>query len=291
MFISDNWQDYELIDSGDGEKLERWGKTTVVRPEPAAFWPHEPWPETDAFYTRSGTGGGKWTLRRPLPDKWRIAYGLKNGPKLVFSLSSMGFKHTGVFPEQAANWDYLCAEVMRLKESGKSPRLLNLFAYTGGATLAMAAAHPAEIVHVDAAKGMLGKARDNLKLSRLDDVTVRFLADDAEKFVKREIRRGRRYDGIVLDPPTYGRGPGGEMWRLEEHLFLLLSQLSQLLPDAGPAFVLLNTYSGLTPSNAETCLKLALAKHGGTYETDELGLHGTLRGIPLSLGLTTRWTR
>lgn len=291
MFISDRWQDYELIDTGNGEKLERWGSTVVTRPEPAAIWSHDDWPAADAFYTRSDKGGGRWTLRRPLPDQWQIGYRLKDGPGLTFSLSNMGFKHTGVFPEQASNWDHLHAEVTRLKNAGISPRLLNLFAYTGGATLAMAAAKPAEIVHVDAAKGMLAKARDNLCLSRLDDVTVRFIADDVEKFVKRELRRGRQYHGIVLDPPTYGRGPGGEMWRLEDQLYPLLQRLCTLLTEKGPAFLLLNTYSGLTAGNAETCLRQALGPHGGRYETAELGLPCTQRKIVLSLGVTTRWQR
>lgn len=291
MFLSDRWQDYELIDTGNGEKLERWSGITAVRPEPAAVWPHDAWPQADAYYERSDTGGGRWVIKKRLPSSWRIAYTLAGGPALVFALDSMGFKHTGVFPEQASNWDFIYAEVTRIRALRTQPCFLNLFAYTGGATLAMAAAGAAEVVHVDAAKGMLARAKENQNLSGLTGAKVRYLADDAVKFVKRELRRGRRYDGIVLDPPTYGRGPTGEMWRIEAQLYALLADLAMLLPESGPAFMVLNTYSGMTEKNVDTCMRLALDGRGGVHETDELGLIASRRTLPLSLGVTTRWTR
>lgn len=291
MFLSDRWLDYELIDTGDGEKLERYGSITMTRPEPAAIWPHQPWPAVDAVYTRSATGGGSWALAKKLPARWRIGYDLVDqGPRLVFSLENMSFKHTGVFPEQAANWDFLYRDVRRLQAAGKSPRLLNLFAYTGGASLAMAAAQPAEVVHVDAAKGMLERAKINQQLSHLADVTIRYLADDVEKFVRRELRRGRRYDGIVLDPPTYGRGPNGEMWRIEDKLATLLDALRALLND-GPAFLVLNTYSGFSVRNVQTLVDKTLFALQGDVEVSELALPVTRQNGALSLGITARWTR
>lgn len=291
MFLSDRWLDYELIDTGDGEKLERYGTITMTRPEPSAIWQHAAWPAVDAIYTRSATGGGSWTLKKKLPARWRIGYDLiDQGPRLVFSLENMGFKHTGVFPEQASNWDFVYREVRRLQTQGKSPRLLNLFAYTGGATLAMAAANPTEVVHVDAAKGMLERAKINQHLSRLDEVTIRYLTDDAEKFVKRELRRGRRYDGIVLDPPTYGRGPNGEMWRIEDKLSALLATLATLLND-GPAFLVLNTYSGFSVRNVQTLMDKTMPTRQGKVDVAELALPVTMQGGALSLGITARWTR
>ena len=213
--IAKEWQDYEVIDTGNKEKLERWNQTILRRPDPVAIWPIEDeraWNKADAVYHRSKSGGGHWEMKKPVKEFWTIGY-----KGLRFKISPTGFKHTGLFPEQASNWDFMANKI---KESKRDDlRILNLFAYTGGATMACSKAGAKEVVHVDASKGMIQWAKENMQLSNLQDHTIRFIVDDCIKFVKREQRRGRKYDGIVMDPPSYGRGPNGELWKLEEELF------------------------------------------------------------------------
>ncbi len=278
------WRDFEIIAAGDGEKLERWGEYTLRRPEPQAVWPmDQPWPEADAVYHRSKSGGGQWEFKRKLPRRWEIGYG-----DLKFNVEPTGFKHTGLFPEQAANWDYMTGKIIK---SGFSPNVLNLFAYTGGATTACAAAG-ASVCHVDAAKGMVSRAKENLELSGLGDKPVRFLVDDAVKFVKREIRRGNKYDAVIMDPPSYGRGPSGELWKIEDTLFELTDLCSQALVD-NPLFVLINSYAtSLSPVVAANILDLVMKrKFGGDVEAFEIGLDIRDRKLVLPCGFTGRWER
>jgi len=285
MQIATDWNDYELIDAGDGEKLERWGPFVLRRPDPQAIWPKTlgpaDWNRADARYLRSSSGGGHWEFRRPLPERWTIAYG-----SLSFYIRPTGFKHTGLFPEQAVNWNWLRE---RLERAGRPIRALNLFAYTGGATLACAAAG-AEVCHVDAAKGIVQWAKENLQLSGLGNRPVRFLVDDALKFVQREKRRGRTYDVIVLDPPSYGRGPGGEVWKLEDDLYRFLEACAGLLSDR-PLLVLLNSYTtGLSPAVLGNLLALTFGKGGrGRITTDEIGLPVGSTGLVLPAGAFGRW--
>lgn len=243
MRLSDKWQDYCLIDTSDGERLERWGDVTLIRPDPQIIWKCSgeapEWRTAHAKYNRSSSGGGSWDYRRKLPESWQIKYG-----ELTFMVKPTGFKHTGLFPEQAVNWDY-CMNAIR--GADRPINVLNLFAYTGGATLACAAAG-ASVCHVDAVKGMVDWARTNAKLSGLSDKPIRWIVDDAQKFISREIRRGNHYDGIILDPPSYGRGTNGEMWKLEDCIYDLMESCTQLLSDK-PLFVLLNSYTtGLSAS-------------------------------------------
>lgn len=285
MQIATDWNDYELIDAGDGEKLERWGPFVLRRPDPQAIWPKTlgptDWDRADARYLRSSSGGGRWEFRRLLPERWTIAYG-----PLSFYIRPTGFKHTGLFPEQAVNWNWLRE---RLSRAGRPIRALNLFAYTGGATLACAAAG-AEVCHVDAAKGIVQWAKENLQLSGLGDRPVRFLVDDALKFVQREKRRGRTYDVIVLDPPSYGRGPSGEVWKLEDDLYRFLDACVGLLSDR-PLLVLLNSYTtGLSPAVLGNLLTLTFGKGGrGFITTDEIGLPVGKTGLVLPAGAFGRW--
>lgn len=285
MWIADQWQDYQVLDTSDGEKLERWGQYILVRPDPQVIW-NTPkrsrgWKNYDARYARSNTGGGQW-LNRNLPERWQIGYG-----ELNFNLKPMNFKHTGVFPEQAVNWDFMAAKI---RAAGRPVRVLNLFAYTGGATLACAAAG-ASVVHVDAAKGMVQWARDNAKLSGLEGAPVRWIVDDCKKFLEREIRRGSRYDGIVMDPPSYGRGPGGEVWKLEESVYELCRLAAQVL--AGDAlFLLLNSYTtGLSASVMEYLLAVTAGARGGKTSSSEIGLPVTANGLVLPQGSTAIWER
>ena len=241
MWISDGWKDYELLDCGGGERLERWGKYTLVRPDPQAIWRpegrHPGWRKHDARYQRSSTGGGQW-VKKELPERWTLGY-----KGLTFNIKPMNFKHTGLFPEQAANWDFA---MERIRSAGRPINVLNLFAYTGGATVACAAAG-ASVCHVDAARGMVSWARENAKSSGLEDAPIRWIVDDCGKFVEREIRRGRRYDAVIMDPPSYGRGPSGEIWKLEENLFPFVELVTQVLSDQ-PLFFLINSYTtGLAP--------------------------------------------
>ena len=285
MWIADGWKDYELLDCGGGEKLERWGDQILVRPDPQAIWESDRknrgWRTANARYSRSSTGGGHWDKNK-LPENWPIAY--KN---LRFQVKPMNFKHTGLFPEQAANWDFAMDQIRR---AGRPIRVLNLFAYTGGATLACAAAG-ASVVHVDAAKGMVQWARDNAKLSGLEGAPVRWIVDDCKKFLEREIRRGSRYDGIVMDPPSYGRGPGGEVWKLEESVYELCRLAAQVL--AGDAlFLLLNSYTtGLSASVMEYLLAVTAGARGGKTSSSEIGLPVTANGLVLPQGSTAIWER
>jgi len=236
MWIADNWKDIEVLDCTDGEKLERWGDKIVVRPEPQAIWQtertHRGWKTCDGRYERSRTGGGQW-VKSDLPERWQVRYG-----DLAFHVGPMNFKHMGLFPEQATNWDFLREKITT---ASRPLEVLNLFAYTGGATVAAATAG-ASVCHVDAAKGMVAWGKENAKLSGLDAAPIRWIVDDCIKFVQREIRRGRRYDGIIMDPPSYGRGPDGEVWKLEENLYPFVELVSGVLSD-NPSFVLINSYT------------------------------------------------
>jgi 23S rRNA (cytosine1962-C5)-methyltransferase len=289
MFLADQWQDFELIDAGQGEKLERWGSFVLQRPDPQAIWPHDTWPQPDAVYHRSSSGGGQWQKIRPLPDNWQIQY---NGPagKLVFRIEPTGFKHTGLFPEQAPNWDFCAGLIRQAVQVGRQVRILNLFAYTGAATAACAAAGANETVHVDAARAMNARARENLSLSGLTGQYVRLISDDVQKFVEREIRRGRHYEGIIMDPPAFGRGPSGELWKLEDALFGLVMQSAALLADQ-PLFFLINSYTtGLAPSVLMDILNLVITpEKGGQAEAAELGLPASSRRLILPCGSTGRW--
>ena len=283
MWLSEGWKDYALLDCSDGEKLERWGRYVLRRPDPQAIWKTEKsgrWEKADAVYRRSSSGGGQWT-KRDVPAQWALRYG-----DLSFRVKLMNFKHTGIFPEQAANWDFIRRQIAG---AGRPIRVLNLFAYTGGATVACAAAG-ASVCHVDAAKGMVSWARENARASGLENAPVRWIIDDCAKFVEREIRRGRCYDAIIMDPPSYGRGPGGEVWKLENDLFPFLRQAVRVLSDK-PLFVILNSYTtGLAPSVLGYMLHLLLAeRHGGKVTWDELGLPVTDSGMALPCGSTGRW--
>ena len=284
MFTTDHWKDYELLDASDGERLERWGRYILIRPDPQIIWKgvakHPAWKRADAIYRRSRTGGGEW-IKNELPESWNIGY-----ESLRFVLRPMGFKHTGLFPEQAANWDWF-SELIR--KAGRPVRVLNLFAYTGGATVAAAMAG-ASVVHVDAAKGMVAQAKENAALSGLAEAPIRYIVDDCKKFVEREIRRGNRYDGIIMDPPSYGRGPGGEVWKLEESIDDLISLAAQVLSDQ-PLFFLVNSYTtGLSPLTMRYLLELKVRKrYGGKIESDELALRVTQSGAYLPCGAATRW--
>lgn len=278
------FNDYELIDASDGEKLERWGDILLIRPDPQIIWRTDKkdsrWKNAHARYHRSSSGGGKWETYKRVPDIWSIKY--KN---LTFNLKPMGFKHTGLFPEQAVNWDFM-SDLVRKR---KSPKILNLFGYTGAATLALAAAG-ARVTHVDAARGMVSWAKDNSAASGLSDKPVRWLVDDCVKFVKREIRRGNKYDGIVMDPPSYGRGPDGEVWKLEDQLFDLLGLCSQILSDDA-LFFLLNSYTtGLSPSIMAYLVSTVIGKgRKGAVSFDEIGLPVTDSGLVLPCGNTVIW--
>lgn len=289
MFLADQWQSYELLDAGDGDKLERWGPYILQRPDPQAIWPHGTWPRPDALYQRSSSGGGSWQKSARMPQTWDIQYDSPAGA-LRFRLMLMGFKHTGLFPEQAANWDFCIRSIQKAVAAGHQPAILNLFAYTGAASLACAAAGAAEVVHLDASKGMNARARENAQLSGLADSKIRFINDDAQKFVERELRRGRRYDGILMDPPAFGRGPSGELWKIEEALYGLIERCVGLLSD-NPLFFLLNAYAtALMPTALADILSLIINPiHGGTVAADELCLPASGRLLYLPCGATARW--
>lgn len=280
-----NWKDYELIDTGSGERLERWGDILLIRPDPQIIWKSEKkdprWRSAHARYKRSSTGGGKWEVYKKLPDVWKITRG-----DLTFRLKPMGFKHTGVFPEQAVNWAWYQEKI---RQAGRPIRVLNLFGYTGGATLACLAAG-ASVTHVDASKGMVTWARENAAASGLAERPCRWIVDDCVKFVQREIRRGSKYDAVIMDPPSYGRGPGGEVWKLEDNLFPFVKLCAQVLSDK-PLFVIINSYTtGLAPSVLGYMLHLLVAeKYGGKVTWDELGLPVTETGLALPCGATGRW--
>ena len=284
MWVSDGWRDYELIDCGGGEKLERWGKHVLVRPAPQAIWQpprNNPlWRRPDARYARASTGGGAWE-KKDVPAQWQVRY-----RELTFQVKPMNFKHTGLFPEQAANWDFAMEQIRR---AGRPISVLNLFAYTGGATVACAAAG-ASVCHVDAARGMVSWGRDNARASGLEDAPIRWIVDDCAKFVEREIRRGRRYDAVIMDPPSYGRGPSGEVWKLEDSLWPFVELVAGVLSDE-PLFFLINSYTtGLAPSVLTYILEsLITPKYGGRTRSDELGLPVTESGLALPCGATGRW--
>ena len=288
IWISDEWKDYEILDATDGERLERWGKHILVRPDPQVIW-NTPkidrnWKNFDARYLRSNTGGGRWT-DHDLPERWQIKY----KDYLTFNVKPMNFKHTGVFPEQAANWDFIREKVA--SRAGKKPvRVLNLFAYSGGATLA-AAAGGAEVFHVDAAKHMVQWAKENAVASGLADRPIHWMVDDCGKFIQRELRRGRKYDGIIMDPPSYGRGPSGEIWKMETSFYPFLQETVKLLSD-DPLFVIINSYTtGLAPSAVGYASDVVFGEHhGGHTAVGELGLPVKSTGIMLPCGSTGRWT-
>ena len=282
MRLSDKWKDYELLDCSDGERLERWGDVILIRPDPQIIWKNSQtapeWNTAHARYIRSDKGGGAWDYRRKLPESWQIKY-----RDLTFLVKPTGFKHTGLFPEQAVNWDY-CTEL--IKGANRPINVLNLFAYTGGATLACAAAG-ASVCHCDAVKGMVDWARTNAKLSGLSDKPIRWIVDDANKFIKREIRRGTRYDGIILDPPSYGRGTNGEMWKLEDSIFGLMQDITELLSDK-PLFLLLNSYTtGLSASVMSYLLQMTVGKRFDIdIISEEIGIPVKQTGMPLPCGST-----
>ena len=284
MWIADGWQDYELLSCGGGEKLERWGRQILVRPDPQAIWEADKrsklWRQANARYSRSSTGGGHWE-KNDLPQSWPIRY-----KELTFQVKPMNFKHTGLFPEQASNWDFAMDAI---RNAGRPIRVLNLFAYPGGATVACAKAG-ASVCHVDAAKGMVSWAKENARLSGLADAPIRWIVDDCAKFVEREIRRGKTYDAIIMDPPSYGRGPSGEVWKLEDNLYPFVKLCMQVLSDK-PLFVIINSYTtGLAPSVLGYILHLlACQRFGGKVMWDELGLPCTESGMALPCGATGRW--
>lgn len=287
MYVADNWKDYELLDTSDGERLERWGNYILIRPDPQVIWKgkraHKLWKSAHGIYRRSSSGGGAW-IKNDVPEKWTINY-----KDLTFALKPMGFKHTGLFPEQAANWDFIIEKIKERVNEGGSVKMLNLFGYTGAATVAAASAGAA-VTHVDAAKGMVTRARENIELSGLQNASVRYLVDDAFKFVSREIRRGNTYDAIVMDPPSYGRGPGGEVWKLEESIYDFLEESSKLLSDK-PLFFILNSYTtGLSPVVTENMLSIILKKRfGGNVSAGDLCIPITSGGILLPCGSAARW--
>lgn len=287
MRTADKWTDYELLDASDGERLERWGDIILIRPDPQVVWrtpkTNPLWKRAHARYFRSSTGGGQWQRSRALPDSWEISYG-----GLRFHLKPMGFKHTGLFPEQAVNWDVMQGMI---RNAGRPVKVLNLFGYTGAATLACAAAG-AQVTHVDASKGMVAWGRDNAAASGLSGRPIRWLVDDCVKFVQREQRRGNTYDAVLMDPPSYGRGPGGEVWKLEDQIYSLLEQCAALLSDH-PLFFIVNSYTaGLSPSVMHYILGAMLTNRiGGRVESDEIGLPVTETGLPLPCGATAIWRR
>ena len=286
MYLCNQWTDYEVLDTGDGEKLERWGKIILRRPDPQVIWPKaEPklWAKAQASYTRSETGGGEWNFKEKLPDRWILS--LNN---LRFYVKPTGFKHTGLFPEQADNWMFMQNCINRAGITGRAPKILNLFAYTGGATLACASVG-AQVTHVDAAKGMVLWAKENRDLSGIPEQNTRFIIEDAKGFVSREIRRGNVYDGILMDPPSYGRGPNGEVWKLENELFSLVDLCAKVLSDT-PLFFLINGYTtGFSASVLSNMVKKCVCtRHGGKVEADELVL-GVKTGGVLPCGTTARW--
>ncbi len=283
MWLSDNWKDYEVIDCSAGEKLERWGDYILVRPDPQVIWKTEKtekgWRQKNAHYHRSAKGGGEWEFF-DLPEQWNIHY-----RNLTFQLKPFSFKHTGLFPEQAVNWDW-CAD--KIKKAGRPVKVLNLFAYTGGATLSAAAAG-ASVTHVDASKGMVTWAKENAAASGLKEAPIRWLVDDCVKFVEREIRRENHYDAIIMDPPSYGRGPKGEIWKMEESIHSFLKLCTRLLSDQ-PLFVLINSYTtGLQPAVLAYLLEMELKKFGGKVTADEVGLPVVSNGLILPCGACGRF--
>lgn len=287
MWIANNWKDYEVLDCSEGEKLERWGKHILLRPDPQVIWHTDKvapeWKKLAGHYHRSAKGGGEWE-NFSMPDKWDIGY-----KELRFNLQPFSFKHTGLFPEQAVNWDWFSELIRKRKESGNEVKVLNLFAYTGGATLSAAKAGAA-VTHVDASKGMVQWAKENAAVSGLGEAPIRYMVDDCVKFVEREIRRGNLYDGIIMDPPSYGRGPKGEIWKIEDSIYDFVKLCSGVLKDK-PLFFLINSYTtGLQPAVLSYLLgSLVQKKFGGTVVSDEIGLPVRDSGLVLPCGASGRW--
>lgn len=283
MWIADNWKDYKVIDCSKGEKLERWGNYLLIRPDPQVIWDtprtDKDWSHPNGHYHRSVKGGGEWEFF-DLPHQWQICYG-----NLTFNLKPFNFKHTGLFPEQAVNWDWFSKKI---QQAGRPVKVLNLFAYTGGATLAAAAAG-AQVTHVDASKGMVTWAKENAASSKLDQAPVRWLVDDCVKFVEREIRRGNTYDAIIMDPPSYGRGPKGEIWKIEDMIHPFIQLCAKLL-SSDALFFLVNSYTtGLAPAVLSYMLSTELKARGGTVSSQEIGLPVSLSGLVLPCGASGRW--
>ena len=284
MWLADKWKDYQVIDTSSGEKLEKWGEYILLRPDPQVIWKtpkkNPMWKRINAHYHRSSKGGGEWDFF-DLPDEWTISY-----RELRFRLKPFSFKHTGLFPEQAVNWDWMSDKI---KSAGRPIKALNLFAYTGGATLAMAAAGAA-VTHVDASKGMVAWAKENAQASHLEDRPIRWLVDDCKKFVEREIRRGNHYDAILMDPPSYGRGPKGEIWKMEDSIYEFLELSAQLLSDR-PLFFVINSYTtGLAPAVLKYLLSTVLRDKGGVVQADEIGLPVRETSLVLPCGACGRWS-
>ena len=291
MWIADNWKDYEVIDCSKGEKLERWGDYLLVRPDPQVIWDtpkkEKGWRKMNGHYHRSSKGGGEWEFFQ-LPKEWTIQYSLPINKKLTFHLKPFSFKHTGLFPEQAANWNWFSQLIADAVSKGRQVKVLNLFAYTGGATLAAAAAG-ASVTHVDASKGMVTWAKENAISSGLKDAPIRWLVDDCVKFVEREIRRGNHYDAIIMDPPSYGRGPKGEIWKIEESVYPLIQLCSQILTD-NPLFFLINSYTtGLQPAVLSYMISTVLGTANGTVTASEIGLPVSSNGLVLPCGASGRY--
>ena len=287
MRISNEWKDYECLDAGNGEKLERWGNVILRRPDPQAIWTvdtyDEIWKRVDGHYFRSSKGGGEWKFYKKLPDHWTISY-----KELTFKVSPTNFKHTGLFPEQATNWDYM---MNKIRKANRPIKVLNLFAYTGGATMACSAAGAEEVVHVDASKGMVSWAKENRDLSHLENNKIRFIVDDCLKFVAREERRGRKYDVIIMDPPSYGRGPNGEVWKFEDNIYKLIEACTKILSD-NPLLFLINSYTtGISSTVLENILKTTLLPlyPEGRIEAGEVGLPITKNNLVLPCGIYGRW--
>lgn len=296
MKVANNWKDYEILDMANGEKLERWNNIYLVRPDPQIIWNDkqypEKWKQANARYNRSSTGGGHWDYKKRLPDSWQIKY--KN---LTFNIKPMGFKHTGIFPEQAVNWDWMMDKIQNeIKTTNREVKVLNLFAYTGGATVACLYAG-ASVCHVDSSKGMVAWAKENVVSSRLQERPVRYIVDDVVKFVQREIRRGNKYDAIIMDPPSYGRGTNGEVWKFEENLPMLIEICMQVLSD-NPLFFLINSYTTGTSSMVlENLLKMNMRKKygkradDGIFENGEVGLSMTDSDFILPCGIYSKWVK
>ena len=291
MWLADKWKDYEVIDCSQGEKLERWGKYLLVRPDPQVIWDtpkqEKGWKHMNGHYHRSSKGGGEWEFF-DLPQEWTIHYALPINKELTFHLKPFSFKHTGLFPEQAANWNWFSTLIADAVKNGRQIKVLNLFAYTGGATIAAAAAG-ASVTHVDASKGMVTWAKENAVSSGLKDAPIRWLVDDCVKFVEREIRRGNHYDAIIMDPPSYGRGPKGEIWKIEESVYPLVQLCSQILTD-DPLFFLINSYTtGLQPAVLSYMMHTVLGKYNGTITAEEIGLPVSSNGLVLPCGASGRF--
>ncbi len=285
MELANNWKDYEILDMASGEKLERWGNITLIRPDPQIIWKAKTfpnmWKKANAKYNRSNTGGGNWEYNNNLPKAWQIKY--KN---LTFNIKPMGFKHTGLFPEQAVNWDWM---INKIKDSKREIKVLNLFAYTGGATVACLSVG-ASVCHVDSSKGMVSWAKENVISSNLQDRKVRYIVDDVIKFVNREIRRENKYDAIIMDPPSYGRGTNGEVWQFEENIFDLVNLCTKVLSD-NPLFFLINSYTtGISATVLENILKMNI-KYKGKFSSGEIGLPMSNSDIVLPCGIFGRWEK